>query len=453
MTGASLALFVILGQAPAADPLDLIKGLGAPRFAEREAAASALEQLGRRALPALRTAREQRDPEIRNRAAALLGRIEGSLLTVPSQVTLDFDDAPIGEVIRSFSEQSGIKLVLMPETSPSWRNRRVTVHEPAALPFWKAIDRLCEAAHLQYNAGMNMAQNGREQTFALFEGGGVRSSAPISDSGPFRVTVVTLRHQRDVMFPPTSPVIRNPANAGRPSQPVPVINEQFNAQLQVVGEPRLALAQSGPLKISEAADDKGNTLVTPLNGNANAELRRSGYFGFATGSTIQVQVAMNYPPQPGTSIKVLKGTVPVTVSTRKPGPLIVALAGASGRSFQNDDVAMTVHDVRLQAANRPPTIEVTIRPNASSTSSSGDGGMNDGMMAGRPNSHQQQLEVSDAQGRPIAWYQSSFDAEGGRVTLSLANAEQAATATELHYFSLVRASTEVAFEFADLPMP
>ena len=171
MTGASLALFVILGQAPAGDPLDLIKGLGAPRFAEREAAASALEQLGRRALPALRIAREQRDPEIRNRAAALLGRIEGSLLTIPSQVTLDFEDAPIGDVIRSFSEQSGIKLSLLPDASPNWKTRRVTIHEPAGLPFWKAIDRLCDAAHLQYNSGMHAFPNGREQAFPLFEGG------------------------------------------------------------------------------------------------------------------------------------------------------------------------------------------------------------------------------------------------------------------------------------------
>jgi hypothetical protein len=66
--------------------------------------------------------------------------------------------------------------------------------------------------------------------------------------------------------------------------------------------------------------------------------------------------------------------------------------------------------------------------------------------------HQQQIEVVDSQGRVIPWYHSSFDAEGARMTLTLTPHDQAAPA-ELHYFGLARASTEVSFEFSNIPMP
>jgi hypothetical protein len=64
--------------------------------------------------------------------------------------------------------------------------------------------------------------------------------------------------------------------------------------------------------------------------------------------------------------------------------------------------------------------------------------------------HQQEIELTDAQGHPVHWYPSTFDAEGSRLTLSL---RDQATPVELRYFGLSRASTEVDFEFADIPLP
>src|SRR4051812_6056799 len=97
---ASLLLMLLLAQTPTPDAHDLIPQLGSRRYAERQAATTALERLGQRAMPALRAAREQRDPEIRARASALLARIEGGLLVQPSLVALQFNDAPLSEVIR-----------------------------------------------------------------------------------------------------------------------------------------------------------------------------------------------------------------------------------------------------------------------------------------------------------------------------------------------------------------
>src|SRR5258708_28053691 len=89
MLGATLALVVVvLGCAP--DPTDLVNQLGSPRYALRESAEGELARLGRAALPALRAAKDSKDPEIRTRVTALLARIENSLLLQSTPVSLDF---------------------------------------------------------------------------------------------------------------------------------------------------------------------------------------------------------------------------------------------------------------------------------------------------------------------------------------------------------------------------
>ena len=73
-------------------------------------------------------------------------------------------------------------------------------------------------------------------------------------------------------------------------------------------------------------------------------------------------------------------------------------------------------------------------------------------MIQRPDMHQQQIEVTDTLGRVMAWFHSSFDAEGSRMTLTLTPSDQA-TPAEVRYYGLARAATEVRFEFGDMPMP
>lgn len=453
MTFTTLALLVVLGQAPAVDPLELVKTLGASRYADRQEASTALELLGRRALPALQGARDLKDPEIQARAAALINKIEGSLLTAPTLVSLDFTNQLVSAAVKSFGEQAGVKLALIPENSPNWNTRRLTLREPAALPFWKALDRLCEAGRLQYNAAQNGFNGGREPMIPLFEGD-ARSTAPTFDSGPFRVSVVGLHFQRDVSFPQSMPTF--PGAAGRPEQPgvnpQPALNEQFFAQVQVAGEPRLALSQAGALRILEAVDDKGQALVVPQSALPSPN-RAPSYFGFATGSMIQLQASMIRPPDPGKIIKILKGVIPLNVATRKPNPLVVAITGASGRTFQNDDVALTVHEIRPQAENHPASIEITVRTGPRAASASPGSVVSGEFAMARPDSLQQQIEIADLNGRAIPWYQTSFDPEAGRITLTLTSPEQAPAPSEIRYYSLVRAATEVSFQFTNVPLP
>jgi len=274
MLGANLALIVLLGQVPAADPAALVGRLGSPRYAEREAAAAELERLGRQAIPALRAARDARDLEIRTRASALVNKIEGALLTKPTMISLDIENQPLLDVVKILGDQAGIKLGLIPENSPNWQNRRITLHESAPLPFWRAMDRFCEAGQLQYNVGGHGIPSSREPVFPLFDGG-PRVPGPTSDTGPFRVSLTSLHYQRDVAFNQAVAIIprRNPLpvppllpGANSPLPDGPAVNEQFYAQVQVSAEPRLSVSQHGPLKIVEAVDDRGQSLL-PEPGN------------------------------------------------------------------------------------------------------------------------------------------------------------------------------------------
>src|SRR5262249_28798236 len=154
--------------------------------------------LGRQALPALRAAHDSRDPEVRSRASALIARIENALLTQPTLVALDFDDRPLKEVVREVGERSGIKLALTPEGNAVFDGRRVTLPDPSPMPFWKAIDRICDVGQVQYSF-MNLHQTGREPSFNL-TAYGQRPAGPSWDTGPFRVILIGVHYQRDVLF-------------------------------------------------------------------------------------------------------------------------------------------------------------------------------------------------------------------------------------------------------------
>jgi hypothetical protein len=455
MIGANLVMLAVLGQALPTNPTDLVARLGSARYAEREAAAEALERLGRQALPALRAAHDARDAEVRSRASALITRVENALLTRPTLVALDFDDRPLKEVVREVGERSGIELALTPEGNAVFEGRRVTLREPAPLPFWKAIDRICDVGQVQYSF-MNLHQTGREPSFNL-TAYGQRPAGPSWDTGPFRVILIGVHYQRDVLFGgrPANP-IRRPGLPPPPPVPAPegpqrpaVVSEQFYAQLQVVAEPRLSLSQVGPPRIVEAVDDRDQTLLIPSSGSPVVQ-RSAGYFGLGGSPALQMIAPLKRPEQPGKAIKKLRGTIPVIVSTRKPDPLVVPLAGAAGKTFQNDDVVIAVQEVQADPNAHQASIVLSVRP-GKETGGIAPVGPNGEFIPHRPDMNQLQIVVADAQGRTMSWFPSNYDAEGSRVTLSLRN--PAAPPAELRYHAIARAEAEVDFQFTDVPLP
>ena len=156
MLSAKLIFLVALGQTPEPNPdaAALVEKLGSASYAEREASKS-LENLGSKALPALRSSLKSKDPEVRSRARAMINKIEGNLLLQESSVRLDFKDASLEQIVKSISKQVGFEVGLggmaprFGETTVG--NRTITLSEPRPVPFWKAIDRLCEVGKLTCN--------------------------------------------------------------------------------------------------------------------------------------------------------------------------------------------------------------------------------------------------------------------------------------------------------------
>jgi hypothetical protein len=463
----ALVLLVALGQLPKAEtasaPAALVRQLGAPRFSERQAAALELERIGSPALPALRAARQSRDMEIKTRAQGLLLKIETALLTQPTSVRLDFDSASLSDVATSLSRQTGFKITLYPQNLPRWRTQRVTLRHPQSLNFWKAVDELCDSASLQYNPSMQGFAGQQDQVFALTEGV-IRTLTPISDQGPFRVRLLGIDYQRRLSYVPAAsdsgPVPAPPRPAARAAggprahgglaRLNPVTTVQFTAQLLVAAEPRLSLAPRGELRLREALDDHGNSLL--FAGRHPQSLNYPGYFGAPHGPVMETQAQLQRPVDPGDTIKTLSGTIPVTVSARRPGPLIVPLQKSAGKTFENSDTQVIVHDVRSLPDSRQTLVELSIRVNGPDGPSAGDSDAYNLLFA-RTGHQQLQIDVLDANDRLIPWFQSIADAETSHVTLTLTSSLQSAPPKELRYYSVARTEVDIPFEFSGVPMP
>jgi hypothetical protein len=465
MIGAALSFLFVFGQVPSTgappDPSALVAQLGADRYSDREAAAEALARLGRLALPALRDNRLAADLEIRTRTQNLIRKIEGALLIEPTRVRLDFDDLPLNDVIQALNRQVGFRISLYPENLPRWKSERLTIHRSGLIEFWQAVDQLCDLADLQYNPILQGYAGHREPIFT-FTAAAVRTATPNFDFGPFRVSLLGLHYQRDVSFAGGNMLtIEQRAGNGRPARrvphepahPTPVLSVQFTAQLQVAGEPRLSVQQTASPHVVEAVDDRGNSLIPPANENP-AFNRFSGYFGVVSGPVMQVQASLNRPVDAGTIIKKLRGVIPVTVSSRQPDPLVVSLPDSAGKTFGGDDLQITVHSIRGLPNNRQTAIELSVKApddRATATENSNPDGFNP--MMPRLNVQQLPIEILDARGQLVPWFQSSYDAETAHVVLTLPVPLQGAPLKELRYYTLNRANTGIPFEFTNVPMP
>jgi hypothetical protein len=451
-------LAILMSAALVADDASaLVEKLGSARYADREAAAEALEALGRDALAALRAGRQSKDPEIRARSAALLSRIESGLMVRPTLVRLDFRDRPLAEVVQALSERADVPMSLVPENNPIWRNRRITLEAPEPVPFWGVLDRLAKAAQLQSNVTMSAVPGPRGPMVQLYMGAAA-GTVPTSDSGPFRATIHGIHHHRDLTFAQNA-IVSPPAfaPAGQPGINNRGASERFYLDLQIAAEPRMIVSQNGPLKLTEAVDERGQSLLPAAA--AETVQRVSGYYGaFSAGAaSLQMQVDLRHPGQAGRTVKRLKGVIPLTVASRKENPLLIELAQAKGKSFQSEEMSITIHDVRTEADQPRTLIELSLRHLTPSDPAQPGARLGVDLMAFRsPQSSQSQIEILDAQGRAYPqWYPSStrVDSEEMRMTLMLLPNEQLGPPSQLRFYDLARATTEAAFEFHDIPMP
>ena len=279
MAACLLTIGALLVAADEPDPAGWVRRLGSDRFAERVEATRALERLGKAALPALRAAKDSRDPKVRVRVAALLETLDRGAdvnrLTRPTLIKLDFRDRPLSEVIDALNARYDLGLTFqfgplpprgmrMSFVSPTQkakeaeiRSRRVTLEADRALPFWEAVDRLCEAGHLEHDLHPQGRFGLSKGRFLLYAGVGGTSVS--SDSGPFRVKVVGLHSTFEQNFAEAAI-----PGGGRPGPPARHGGGgNLPLRMTVIPEPGLVIRQVGPPTFVEAVDDRDRSLLPP----------------------------------------------------------------------------------------------------------------------------------------------------------------------------------------------
>ena len=477
------------GRADVLDPVDLIRSrrrdagrqsveprraTRLARYAERESAAKKLLELGPEAVSALREARDAKDPEVRTRANALLDKIESTLVIRPTLVRLDFDNQPIREVVKALADRAGLPLQLFNEFHPMWNGVKLTLKDDRPVPFWEALDRLRKEGELDFNANF-MVQNGTGPPRAGVQLGKEIDDGlppqPISNNGPFRVSFVGADLHRSINFDKQNQFQQNQfvqqprrgfggrvveGGIGNSNAHRNLVTNTFTFQLKVNAEPRLMIAQSGQLKLLEALDDAGNSLIPPGATNGNI-VRHAAYYGYNGGnSMLQLGGQLTYPEHLGKTIKTLRGTVPIAVSSRKLDPVVIPLAEAEGKTYRVGESSIVVHKANKPNPNPGQQglfIDLTLRT-SSPRQNVGNNNMGFQQQGVNP---QSQIEIVDAQGHAINWYvqTSSGPPSDWRVGLCVmpqpgVNKPQPA---ELRFFELVHGETEAAFEFHDILLP
>ena len=179
--------------------------------------------------------------------------------------------------------------------------------------------------------------------------------------------------------------------------------------------------------------------------------RNSGYIGGTCNSVVHVRAPLHRPDNPGRTIKTLRGAIPLKINARQPDPLVVPLAGATGKAFDKGDLHLVVHEIHSDPNNRQRQIELSVRQTRTVGLPSPDDAQGQDFDT-RPDRHQQNIEVRDARGRVLPWIQTSVDLESSRITLTmtgLAGTEP----SELRYYHLTESELNVPFRFDDVPMP
>jgi hypothetical protein len=409
----------------------LVEQLGDRDFRRRDAAAQQLEAAGVRALPLLRRALTHGDPEVRRRVAGLLPSIETTALLAPRRISLKFDRKPIRDVLDAVANQTGFKI-------EHWTNNPAQVYsfDFADLPFWEALDRICRDAGLILQPGygddrLRLQPQSVYPPFVRYE-------------GPFRFVANGFQLYRNIDFGLVGPGAHLNSRS-----------ETLTFTFSVYVEPRLPLLGMGEVKLNAAYDSERNTMLPPVGGGEAPEgLALGGRVGrwvsrYGNGYRtvhLQTQVNLNRPSEKASSVRLLRGTLPVTLlAEQKPVVLTDAVLGAKGKKFSVGSTTFHVEDIAEQP-NKQYQLKLAV------TEESKDNPNDYTWM----NALYQRIELQDAKGTKYQVAGSSWGNSGPnnvQLTLTYAPQGNAGPPAKFIFFAWTTLQHQVSFEFKDLPLP
>ena len=238
---------------PASSVSALITQLGSEQFAEREAASRALEKIGAAALPALQAAARSENPEVRSRAAQIIGKMrratDSTSRIAARNVKLDYRDIPLGTAINDLRARTGLHLVL-DGNRVSNPLRKVTCVTDE-VPVWEAVELFCRAAELRelFAAELDVPKSANRRRGEFVPPPDPRADSVavvLMDGKPERLPGERSTAVRVMALPPTFPGHKVSLGSG-----------EYSFCLDVTPAPGLNWQEVVGIKVSRVVDSSG----------------------------------------------------------------------------------------------------------------------------------------------------------------------------------------------------
>jgi hypothetical protein len=435
----SLAFAETPGSRTSARPTveECLKRLSDGDPAVRAEAAREISNLGVEALPRLREGRSSQDPETRRRLDELIPLLERKFLLSPKTVSLHMTNRSMRDVLNEISKQTGYKIApweagFVPgPMGGQAANGPVYTFQFDKLPFWQALDRVCESS------GMVLQQNYWGDDYLRLAA--ADSYVPFSSySGPFKVMAVGFSYNRNNNF---AEMPRDPHHRGGQ------MSENLAVNLSIAVEPRLPIIRLGMPKIAEALDGENHSLLPTAQDSSPGAASQRYYSGGSYRTYVQqVQANLAWPSKTARTVKIIRGMIPVSIlADQTPSVITEKVLSAKGKKFKLTGASFHIEDVQ-DLGGKQYQIRVGI-------TEEGKENPNDWT---RINTLQQRLELLDAKGNKYHFYFSSMSNNGSSVQATLMvqpPAPNVGPPARLVFHAWHLLDTEVAFEFQGLPLP
>ena len=243
----------------------------------------------------------------------------------------------------------------------------------------------------------------------------------------------------------TTSRFRSPRSRGQPSAPISEASS-LTFSFNVVGEPRLPLLGLGQPKLTLAVDDQDQSLVpSPIVGRMY-ESSYGGYYGYRT-TVLPTQVQLSGPSANARSVKLLRGTVPVTfLAETRPEIVVEKILEVKNKKFEGKKVSLDIEAVK-EVPGQSVQVMLTARR----------AGKDNQYDYTWTNSLHQRVELTDAKGGKFQsnnfnWNNGTPTSVQGTFMFSDPTGKLGKPA-KLTYYGWVTAQHQVEFEFRDLPLP
>ncbi len=291
-----------------------VQQLGDPDYRMRDEATDNLARLGEAALPALRAAKQNSDPEVRRRAQELVTVLETATVMSPKTVSLRVQGKSAKGAAEELARQTGYKV----ECWNAPEDRKLDF-DWKGVPFWTAVEDLCRQGGLvvQPSYGDDRLRLMYQDRFAPY----------VCFDGAFRIVAGGFQHNRHVDFATIS--------RGRPE---PQRQDQLTFSFTIYSEPRLPLLGIADVKLTAAYDNENNSMVPSAGGESEGGPAGPGqrvtryYGGGQRQCSYPADVPLVRPSPRATTARQIRGTADLVVLVdQKPEVVTDSLSTAKGK--------------------------------------------------------------------------------------------------------------------------